>query len=69
MHHLVWRCFSIIISKERLLPFLIAGAFIVIAYVLYSGLLLQIRSSVHHKKIRCVGRNIEWKLDYRSDSS
>jgi hypothetical protein len=27
---------------ERLSPFLIAGAFIVIAYVLYSGLLLQI---------------------------
>lgn len=49
---------------ERLLPFLIAGAFIVIAYSCY-----RYRSSVHHKKIRCVGRNIEWKLDYRSNSS
>lgn len=42
MHHLVWRCFSIIISKEYFNGEIIAGAFIVIAYVLYSGLLLQI---------------------------
>lgn len=36
---------------ERLLPFLIAGAFIVIADSCYRY------------------RNIEWKLDYRSNSS